>query len=255
MDLRAYEKVKTSDGSFTLYNAHFKQCYHSTQDGALAESIKKHVEPLFKHHETKKELCILDICFGLGLNTLATLWYNETENYYKKITIRSPEFDTKMLQNLKEFIYPEELETFRPVIEALVEKGVYKDELYDIELYKGDARLYIQNFTHFFDGVYQDAFSPDENPLLWTKEYFKALKQTMKEEALLTSYSTALRVRIALFENGFYLYILHHKHQRSSTLATLSESQVYEAVNIEHKMACNPTVRALSDLDAPLHTS
>ncbi len=39
--------IATQDGSATMYSSEFRECYHSTKDGALNESIKKHIEPGF----------------------------------------------------------------------------------------------------------------------------------------------------------------------------------------------------------------
>jgi len=66
--------VETEDGTFTARSETYDECYHSTRDGALRESLKKHVEPAFSLVDPSKErLKVLDICFGLGYNTLTTL--------------------------------------------------------------------------------------------------------------------------------------------------------------------------------------
>ena len=76
-----------------------------------------------------------------------------------------------------------------------------------IEVFLGDAREYVRNFENRFDIVYQDAFSPSSNPTLWTKEYFSDIKRGIKKDGLLTTYSIALATRLALYENGFLIYI------------------------------------------------
>ena len=65
--------VQSEDGSFTAYSKEFDEHYHSTKDGALQESLQKHVIPALYHVKDKEQISILDICFGLGFNTLATL--------------------------------------------------------------------------------------------------------------------------------------------------------------------------------------
>ena len=94
--------------------------------------------------------------------------------------------------------------------------------------------------------MYQDAFSPSSNPLLWTSEYFKDISALMKPTAILTTYSIALPIRIALYENALNVYLHSGEGFRSSTLASKSELD-YEKVNVEHKMSCNPTVTSLRD--------
>jgi tRNA U34 5-methylaminomethyl-2-thiouridine-forming methyltransferase MnmC len=72
-------EIETGDGSNTLFSKEYNEHYHSTKDGAINESLYKHIIPAITHHKDKKSLKILDICFGLGYNTLATLHYNKTK--------------------------------------------------------------------------------------------------------------------------------------------------------------------------------
>ena len=67
--------ITTKDGSNTLYSKEFNQHYHSLKEGALNESLSKHIIPAFEYHKNKLELNILDIFFGLGYNRIETLYY------------------------------------------------------------------------------------------------------------------------------------------------------------------------------------
>lgn len=246
-----YEAVETSDGSFTCFSKQYDQCYHSTNDGAFNEALNKHVRPAFEQCKEQEHLAILDICFGLGINTLTALWYNDQNQKPKKLSIYSPELDAELLQRLKELPYPKELHPYLPILFQVIEEGSYKDDRVSVELFIGDAREYIKRFDRELDIVFQDAFSPDANPMLWTKEYFADIKKGMKQSGILTSYSTALKTRLALYENGFYVYLLKGDayHFRNATLATLQPEPSFEAVDMEHKIACNPGVKPLSDRD------
>ena len=53
--------IITGDGSATLFSYEFDEPYHSTKDGALQESLEKHVIPAFTFHYGKEKLNILDI--------------------------------------------------------------------------------------------------------------------------------------------------------------------------------------------------
>ena len=239
--------VKSEDGSFTAFSDEFQEHYHSTRDGALHESLNKHVIPAYKHHSDKDELTILDICFGLGFNTLATLYYMKTENIKKKVRIFSPEFDGELIASLKEFTYPETFVSFLPIIEALSREHIYKDEQLHIELYIGDARVYLRGCDETFDIVYQDAFSPATNPMLWTKEYFSDIARLIKDDGIVTTYSMALKTRLALYENGFNIYINSGEGYRDATLASKGQLLGYKEVDMPHKIACNPDVHSLYD--------
>ncbi len=92
--------TKTSDGTYTLYSKEFEQYYHSIKEGALNETLHKHVIPAINHHKDKKELNILDICFGIGYNTLATIYYIIKNNLDIKLNIYSPEFNIQLIKSL-----------------------------------------------------------------------------------------------------------------------------------------------------------
>ncbi len=246
-DTDKHTMVQSEDGSFTAFSSEFQEHYHSTRDGALHESLYKHVIPAFEHHREKDELTILDICFGLGFNTLATLHYMQENNIDKKIRIFSPEFDGELIASLRNFTYPNIFAPFLPIIEALSTNNVYEDEKLYIELYIGDARAYLRSCDVRFDIVYQDAFSPATNPLLWTKEYFSDIARLIKDDGIVTTYSMALKTRLALYENGFNIYINSGEGHRDATLASKSELTGYQYVDMPHKIACNSGTTPLKD--------
>jgi tRNA U34 5-methylaminomethyl-2-thiouridine-forming methyltransferase MnmC len=235
--------VQSDDGSFTAFSKEFDEHYHSTKDGALFESVSKHVFPALKHTKDKKEIVILDICFGLGFNTLATLLHVEKD---KKLTIYSPEFDKELIESLKDFTYPKEFDVFKDIILALSTCRKYESPNLNIYIYLGDAREFVRQTDIKFDVVYQDAFSPSSNPLLWTKEYFKDISSLMKEDAILTTYSISLPTRIALYENDLNVFLHVGNGFRSSTLASKINLD-YKKVDVEHKMSCNLEVKPLRD--------
>ena len=239
--------VCSEDGSCTAYSKEYDEHYHSTKDGALKESLLKHVQPAMELKKTQLEINILDICFGLGFNTLTTLWYCDTHNITAKLNIYSPELDSELLDSLERFTYPQEFTPYVEMLHTLIRNSVYKDEKQHIELFRGDARKYIKRFENFFDVVYQDAFSPSTNPVLWTQEYFADIVHALKHDGVLTTYSTALKTRLALHYNGFYVYLNTGEEFRNATLASLEPLSGYEMVDMAHKIACNAGVQPLRD--------
>jgi len=242
-----HEMVLSEDGSFTAYSKEYDEHYHSTKDGALYESLVKHVIPAFEIIKARDEINILDICFGLGFNTLATLYHHKKNNLTSKINIYSPELDSSLVKSLKNFTYPKEFDNLKHIILQLCETGIYDDDFFHIEVFLGDAREYIKVFENKFDIVYQDAFSPSSNPTLWTKEYFSDIKKTIKDDGILTTYSISLATRLALYENDFYIYLNSGEGFRKSTLATLSECNDLQKVDMKHKISCNPDAKPLRD--------
>ena len=237
----------SEDGSYTAYSKEYDEHYHSTKDGALSETLYKHIIPAYQLTQTKDEVKILDICYGLGFNTLATILYYKEHAPQKKLAIYSPELDASLVKSLKSFSYPKSFDPLREIIEAISKDGSYKDDTLSIEVFLGDAREYIKRFQNHFDIVYQDAFSPTANPTLWTQEYFADIKNALREDGIITTYSTALKTRLALYRNGFFVYLNKGEYFRNATLAALQAIDNYEKVDMEHKILCNPDVEPLRD--------
>jgi len=243
------ELVLCEDGSKTLFSKEFNEPYHSTKDGALHESLNKHVYPAFQVKQDQDELVILDICFGLGYNTLATLYHIKKNNLTTKVHILSPEFDAELLASLKTFEYPSEFDSLKPIITALSETLFYEDEQFSIEILVGDARKVVPKISQKVDIVYQDAFSPAHNPLLWTKEFFADIASLCKEDSILTTYSIAAAIRLGLYENGFFIFVHRAEMMRYSTVASRKKLNSFEYIDMELKKERNPRAISLADND------
>jgi len=239
--------VQSEDGSYTAYSSEYDEHYHSTKDGALNESLKKHIEPAFALHQDKDHLRIIDICFGLGFNTLLSLYYRDT--YYPDTTLEiySPELDGELVASLVDFPYPDIFEPYRNIITDIATLGGYEDERTQITVDITDARVAIRELEEEWDICYQDAFSPSVNPALWTREYFADISRLMGDKGIVTTYSTALATRLALVENGFWVYLNRGEGYRNATVASRRVLEDYEKVDMEHKIRCNPNAQSLSD--------
>ena len=246
------ELIPTSDGTHTLYSKQFDQHYHSVKEGALNESLSKHVIPALTYHKNKKELTILDICFGIGYNSLATLYYVQQENLNIKVNIYSPEFDLDLLHSIKNFTFPKEFQSLTPIIQEVSQNLYYEDEKCKIEIYNGDAREYLNilyNQNILFDIVYQDAFSSEVNRLLWTQEYFAQIKNILNDDAIITTYSIATPIRLSIYNNELSIYEYKPDNSNRITIAlNKKEREInYKYIDMELKKQRNKTATALQD--------
>ncbi len=251
-DLRSEKKlIKSSDGSFTLYSKEFEEPYHSTNDGALHESLQKHVIPALKLKQDKEYLTILDICFGLGYNSFATIYYMKKHGMKNKIHIISPEFDRELVESLKDFEYPSEFDDIANIINSVSCDKHYEDEQFVVDVLVGDARDIIRGrvSNKQINIIYQDAFSPKVNPLLWTHEWFANLRNISSKDVILTTYASAASVRMALDENHFNIYHYHAENSRPSLIASPSKIEGYEWIDMELKKQRNPSARSFRDID------
>ena len=82
------EIVKTSDGSNTIFNSEVGENYHS-HHGALQESkhvfVKSGLQYFLDKTETK-QISILEVGFGTGLNFLLSADYCSTESIHLDYT-------------------------------------------------------------------------------------------------------------------------------------------------------------------------
>jgi len=243
------ELILCEDGSNTLFSKEFNEPYHSTKDGALHESLVKHVIPAFEIQKNKCSLTILDICFGLGYNTFATLYYIKKHKLKTKVHILSPEFDEGLIRSLDTFEYPSEFKSIKSIIEIISKDFFYEDEQFKIEILLGDARKSVPHIKEKIDIIYQDAFSPTQNPLLWTREFFHDITTISKEDTILTTYSTAAAIRLALYENGFLIFVYRGEMTRYSTIASMKMLEEVEYIDMELKKVRNPSAQSFKDND------
>jgi tRNA U34 5-methylaminomethyl-2-thiouridine-forming methyltransferase MnmC len=243
------EVVLCEDGTHTLFSVEFDEPYHSTKDGALHESLEKYVKPALALTQSKTKLTILDICFGLGYNTFSTLYYIKKMGLKTKVHILSPEFDEALVRSLDTFAYPSEFETIKPIIQTISENLYYEDEQFKIEILPDDARKSIPKIQEKVDIIYQDAFSPAQNPLLWTTEHFRDIRSICSDDAILTTYSTAIVTRMGLYENGFYIFIHSGEKMRNSTVASSKMLNAFKYVDMELKKVRNPQARSMKDTE------
>jgi tRNA U34 5-methylaminomethyl-2-thiouridine-forming methyltransferase MnmC len=238
--------VTTKDGSHTLFSTTYNQHYHNVDDGAIQEALYKHVIPALSFQAHKTHLTVLDICFGLGYNTFATLYYIVSNKLPITVTIYSPELDAKLIDSLAEFTYPKEFEIIAPIIQSLIKNHVYQDEQFQIELFIGNAREYVKHLKNI-DVVYQDAFSSEVNHELWSVEYFKDIYKLCDTNAVITTYAIATPIRLSMFEAGFEIYE-HIPTKRKITLGFKHKQEtIGKYVDMKLKQQRNPTAKALYD--------
>lgn len=178
--------------------------------------VPKNFDDFFKTHlshitytNTKKELAILDICFGLGYNTFGSIYFYTLLGFPCKLKIYTPEIDEKMLKNLHCFPYPKEFENLAipEIMHDLLTKQKYNTPNSSIELFIGEAHSYIKTLpTQSIDIIYHDAFSPKENPSLWNVEFFGDLRTLLQNDGILSTYSQSRAIRENALSQGFLVY-------------------------------------------------
>jgi len=205
--LNSLIKVITKDGSISFRSEKFNENFHST-GGALLETKNKFINPSRLKRFQHKSISVLDICFGIGYNS-ALLFENiitefSTLNWYGLELDKRPlnyALTDKKFNNLWN---PKVIE----ILNSLNFKGSYKNKNFDCDLIIGDARKEIVNLPKEvnFDLIFLDGFSPQKCPEIWTYEFLSQLKNKIKYEGYLITYTSAAAVRKSLKDIGFNLF-------------------------------------------------
>jgi len=192
----------TEDGSHTLFVPAIDECYHSTH-GAIQESRHIFIEAGLKHCQ-KREIKILEIGFGTGLNAFLT--FLEAERRGTQIQYTSLELYPVEVQKAIQLNYPEELAPDKRQIFELLHTSNWNEALqltpfFRLKKIVSDFTLFL--FTDQFDVVYFDAFSPEKQPEMWSKELFERIYAHCLPGAILTTYCAKGVVRRAIQDAGF----------------------------------------------------
>jgi chorismate dehydratase len=185
------QKVITEDESVTFRNKKYDECYH-TKSGAIEEAFEKYAKPC----KVKNGMKILDVCFGIGYNTLAAI-------HMADVKVVGLENDIEILKKVQEIEVSADLTQDYEKIRKAAKDFEYKDRKVSIRIILGDARKTIKEVNEKFDAVFLDPFSPKKCPELWTADFFFEIKKRMKKGAVLATYSCARIVRDNLKKAGF----------------------------------------------------
>ena len=190
--------VATADGSPTLYHPGFRQHFHSLA-GAATESLRKFVEPAALAERLKRgPVRLLDVGFGLGANAAAAVrCAQETRGELEILTL---ELDPRVLEASAKLYAAGSVEA--RLIGALRRDGYYAENGIRVTLLTGDARRSVRQLDGPFDVIFQDGFSPDCNPELWSYDFVRELARRLAPGGVLTSYCSAFPFRGALLRSG-----------------------------------------------------
>ena len=205
MHTALYSLIETSDGSHTIYVNELDETMHSTY-GAIEEAnvvyIKNGIE---KASELTKEINVLEIGLGTGLNALLSFVYAQKMGISLKYTAIEPfPIPNSILSKLNytHFLGKELTEAvFRMIHESAPDQSFEINENSTFIKHKTDVRDFVTDDV--FDLVIFDPFSPDKAPNLWTEDVLKKMYQQLCINGILTTYCAKGSIKRILKSIGF----------------------------------------------------
>ncbi len=199
------EIIETTDGSHSLLSEKFGVTYHS-KHGAVQESQHVFIEAgLYQKAENSKELAVLEIGFGTGLNVFMT--YLEAKNKRLNIKMDTYEIYPITVEQARELNYPQILnaENDCAVFDKLHTCDWGKSiELADFFSFQKLQKDFLEiDETGKYDVIYFDAFAPNAQPELWEVDLMKKMYAALKVGGVMTTYCAKGVVKRTLKSIGF----------------------------------------------------
>lgn len=196
---------ETRDGSHSILSDKYGVSYHSKY-GAIQESRHVFIEAGLQYVSLlKKDISILDIGFGSGLNAFLTLLEGDKEKL--DIFYEAVEAYPITLEQARQLNYPQQLAAldFERIFLDMhcLEWEKTKELKPGFQFKKTNSRFEELDYEIQFDLIYYDAFGPDTQPLLWETPVLSKMYKALKPGGVFVTYSAKGSVKRILKALGF----------------------------------------------------
>lgn len=211
--LGKYRIIATEDNTETVYSEYFDEACHNLS-GAYAETVYNYIQGCYISEQiaTNKDIHVLDVGFGIGMGLKALIEESKKvcETAVTSFSYTSMELDEEL------FLWA--IKTHFPDIVFEKKNHFYQTSIplfpqvkLEVKVYIGDGRLTLplawdNRELAAMTAIFQDAFSPKKNPLLWTVEWFETLRKMSSSEVYLSTYSSSVGVRKSLLSAGWLIH-------------------------------------------------
>lgn len=195
--------IQTLDGSTTIQIEDWDECYHS-KHGAIQEA--KHVFiknglALF----SSKNIAILEIGFGTGLNTFIT--FLESKKYNLNIDYIGVEAYPITWEEINSLNYVNALEAneYQSVFDEIHRCNWESTTKIDESFSLTKRQQFFESIDDKarYDLIYFDAFGYRVQPELWSTEIFQKMYNALKNNGILVTYAARGVVKRSMMEVGF----------------------------------------------------
>lgn len=204
--LGKYKIIETLDQTKTLWSEYFNEAFHNLF-GAYEETLFNYISGCHIRDQLRsgKSAHVLDVGFGLGIGLKAFIDEHQKHG--------SPGINHSYTSiELDEDLFLWSINETFPEYKFIKKDNTYQYQLPELSIvvYIGDGRKTLptasnQKTLPLFTAIFQDAFSPKQNPTLWTVEWFEDLKKMSSSEVYLSTYSSSISVRKSMIAAGWVL--------------------------------------------------
>lgn len=202
------EIIVTDDGSNSIYFPEWDEQYHS-RHGAIQESnhvfLDRGLHYFLEKFPNKRQVSILEIGFGTGLNALMTVIH--AKRYPTRIDYIGVEGyplsveEASQLNYVKQLNARDEAPTFKEMHSADWGIPVTLNKKFALTKRK---QLFEQiDDKSKYNIIYFDAFGSRVQPELWNRDMFVRMHRALKKNGVLTTYAAKGSVRRIMEELGF----------------------------------------------------
>lgn len=184
------EIIVTADGSHTLRNRSLDETYHSVH-GAMQESMHVFIQHGLEYYcaqHQPKEISILEVGFGTGLNALLTAQHAlYTDASLRYVTIEPFPLPANVWSVLNYGDADKGGHVYRALHEADWNRDVPLSP--GFTLHKIDKSLHDVMLDESYDLIYFDAFAPQKQPQLWEYASLEKVIKCLKPSGVFVTYS------------------------------------------------------------------
>lgn len=195
----------TSDGSKTLFNPTIGEHYHS-RHGALQESKHVFLESGLKYflQNGGRQVSILEVGFGTGLNYLVSAEYCNKENIAMEYTgIEAFPLNQELIINTDydQFFSPEVWNAFILNYEMALKGPIEISPFSTLEI--ACKKLLDFQTSKLFEVLYFDAFAAIHQPEMWNEEALSHITRFLRPGGVFVTYAITGNLKRTMRSLGF----------------------------------------------------
>lgn len=203
--------ITTADGSHSLLNTHLNETYHS-RHGAARESMYVFIQHGLDHFAERhdiREIDILEVGFGTGLNALLALQRAlETDYKITYTTLEAYPLAKEIWMNLN---YAESTPYMKDFFVTMHESPWSQMQPIHERFLLLKENVLLQNAdlkSDHYDVIFFDAFAPNKQPEMWEAAVIRKMAASMKQNAVFVTYCAKGQLKRDLRDAGLIVETL-----------------------------------------------